>query len=230
MVRKDIAQTRADLAQWHQQSAELHLQQEKNNRDIAVFEEREKAIKEKKLDIERRITRLEEESNAQQELFHDLNKEMGKKKENFIRSTQVCDSAKNKLEERQKKRQWLENEIGSMRLDIEKLEMRNVQIDVQVEELDRRISTNDNNKRSISLNHEKELQDLEDNNKNLKLNQATLDQLDKKVNDTKEKIKSCNNEMDDLEVELKKIQEWISQEKARSYLWFKSIGGGRTER
>lgn len=110
----------------------------------------------------------------------------------------------------------LENEIGSMRLDIEKLEMRNVQIDVQVEELDRRISTNENNKRSISLSHEKELQELEENKKNLKLKQATLDQLDKKVNDTKEKIKSCNNEMDDIEAELKKIQERISQEKARS--------------
>ncbi len=215
-TRKKIAETRAELAQWHQQSAERHLMQEKNNREIAVLEEREKAFEEKKREIDHRLALLEEENNTQQEILVELEEEKKKRNKEFQKSSQEYESINQKLDERLKKRQLLENEIGSVRSTILELETRILQIKVQSEELDRRISVYEDDHKTIASNHKKDLDELEENRKNISHQKALIDQIDEKINGTEEKLQTCVREIEEKEARFRKIQEKISQEKGKS--------------
>jgi chromosome segregation protein len=66
-IRKQILDLRSQLNDWHRQSALLHEQRETINRDLAVSDERRRALLQQQQDLNLELTRLVEST----EVFQD---------------------------------------------------------------------------------------------------------------------------------------------------------------
>ncbi len=53
LLREELQSVRSELNEWHRQSAELHNQREKISRDLAVLDERQRALLDQQVTLRR---------------------------------------------------------------------------------------------------------------------------------------------------------------------------------
>ncbi len=137
--RERLSGLRAQLNGWHRQSAELHNQREAISRELAVLEERRRAL------THTQASALSDQEHAMDEL-HLANERYGEAEQDVVRvqgeyeeaKSQLA-SAQNSLQTRQSERASLEEQLTLIRDQIENLSQQRAENNARLDELKSRI-------------------------------------------------------------------------------------------
>jgi chromosome segregation protein len=137
--RERLSGLRAQLNDWHRQSAELHNQREAISRELAVLEERRRALTNSQAAI------LSDQEHALNEL-HLANDRFHEAEQDILRVQSELEEAKNQLanaqallQARQAERAALENELAQIRGQLESLSQQRAENNARLDELKSRI-------------------------------------------------------------------------------------------
>ena len=139
--RERLSGLRAQLNGWHRQSAELHNQREAISRELAVLEERRRAL------THTQASALSDQEHAMDEL-HLANERYGEAEQDVVRvqgeyeeaKSQLA-SAQNSLQTRQSERASLEEQLTLIRDQIENLSQQRAENNARLDELKSRIES-----------------------------------------------------------------------------------------
>ncbi|MBK8822128.1 MAG: AAA family ATPase [Anaerolineales bacterium] len=139
--RERLSGLRAQLNGWHRQSAELHNQREAISRELAVLEERRRALTNTQAAV------LSDQEHAMDEL-HLANDRYGEAEQDVVRiqgeyeeaKTQLA-NAQNSLQTRQSERAALEEQLAVTRNQIENLSQQRAENNARLDELKSRIES-----------------------------------------------------------------------------------------
>jgi chromosome segregation protein len=139
--RERLSGLRAQLNGWHRQSAELHNQREAISRELAVLEERRRALTNTQASI------LSDQEHAMDEL-HLANDHYGEASQEVTRIQREYEEAKsqlanaqNSLQARQSERAALEEQLAVTRNQIESLSQQRAENNARLDELKSRIES-----------------------------------------------------------------------------------------
>ncbi len=137
--RERLSGLRAQLNDWHRQSAELHNQREAISRELAVLEERRRSLTNSQAAI------LSDQEHALNEL-HLANDRFHEAEQDILRVQGELEEAKNQLanaqaslQARQAERAALENELAQIRGQLESLSQQRAENNARLDELKSRI-------------------------------------------------------------------------------------------
>ena len=139
--RERLSGLRAQLSGWHRQSAELHNQREAISRELAVLEERRRALTNTQASL------LSDQEHAADEL-HLANDRFGEAEQDAARILSEYEEAKsqlanaqNSLHSRQSDRAELEEQLSQIRNQIEALSQQRAENNARLDELKSRIES-----------------------------------------------------------------------------------------
>ena len=139
--RERLSGLRAQLSGWHRQSAELHNQREAISRELAVLEERRRALTNTQASL------LSDQEHAADEL-HLANDRFGEAEQDAARILSEYEEAKsqlanaqNSLHSRQSDRAELEEQLAQIRNQIEALSQQRAENNARLDELKSRIES-----------------------------------------------------------------------------------------
>jgi len=138
-VRSQLLELRGQLNGWHGQSAELHSQREKQSRELAVLDERKRALMEQGLILEADLTRQEEEEKSRQNRLDGLVLEEERLNAELTDARIQVEAARKALQTRQKERETIEQKLRDGRRQLAGAETRQVQHKAHQDELQNRI-------------------------------------------------------------------------------------------
>ncbi|MBC7875755.1 MAG: chromosome segregation protein SMC [Anaerolineales bacterium] len=137
--RERFSDLRTQLNGWHRQSAELHNQRESISRELAVLEERRRALTNTKTSV------LADQEHAMDEL-HLANERYGEAEQDTARIQSEYEEAKsqflnaqNSLQTRQSERAALEEQLANTRNRIESLSQQRAENNARLDELKSRL-------------------------------------------------------------------------------------------
>ncbi len=137
--RERLSGLRAKLNGWHRQSAELHNQREAISRELAVLEERRRALTNTQAAI------LSDQENALNELylandrFHESEQDITRVQNEYEEAKSQLVNAQNSLQVRQSERATLEEELTRIRGQVESLSQQRAENNARLDELKSRI-------------------------------------------------------------------------------------------
>ncbi|HWQ05299.1 MAG TPA: chromosome segregation protein SMC [Longilinea sp.] len=138
-VRSQLQELRGQLNGWHSQSADLHSQREKQSRELAVLDERKRALMEQGLLLEADLTRQEEEEKSRQNRLDGLILEEERLKAELNDARTQVEAARDALQVRQKDQETVEQKLRDARRQLAGAETRQVQQKAHQDELQNRI-------------------------------------------------------------------------------------------
>jgi chromosome segregation protein len=137
--RERLSGLRAQLNGWHRQSAELHNQREAISRELAVLEERRRALTNTQAAI------LSDQEHALNELhlandrFHESEQDILRVQNEYEEAKSQLANAQNSLQTRQSERAALEEELTQIRGQVESLSQQRAENNARLDELKSRI-------------------------------------------------------------------------------------------
>ncbi|HEX7568476.1 MAG TPA: chromosome segregation protein SMC [Anaerolineaceae bacterium] len=140
-LRDQLMEVRERLNGWHTQSAELHQRREKISRDLAVMDERQRALQDQALNLERDVNRLIEDRATRQERIKKLADEKKQLDEELIEAQNQVSSASKILEARSRERQQVEYSLRDTRQKLTASQTRQVQIKAHQNEVRQRLES-----------------------------------------------------------------------------------------
>ncbi|HEX7393638.1 MAG TPA: chromosome segregation protein SMC [Anaerolineaceae bacterium] len=140
-LRDQLMEVRERLNGWHTQSAELHRRREKISRDLAVMDERQRALQDQALNLERDANRLNEDRATRQERIKNLVDEKKQLDEELIEAQNQVSSASKTLEACSKERRQVENSLRDTHQKLTASQTRQVQINAHQNEVRQRLES-----------------------------------------------------------------------------------------
>lgn len=160
-VRGRLQHVRAQLNEWHSQSAGLHTQREKISRTLAVMEERQRSSNEQQRSVQNDLARLEEEQKSREDRLADLDEERDRLQTELREAEERVASARKALEARQAERNELDGKLRDLRRAQVASETRQVQVKAHHAELTNRLEGLRNNQRSLNQAAARDSEDLQ---------------------------------------------------------------------
>jgi len=160
--RKAVQQTRGQLNELHNHSAEFHRQREKVNRDLAVMAERQRANQDQIQGAQVDLARLEEERSGLDERSQGLLQELAQLKKELADSQEQLNVAQAAYQARLKERDKLEQALREARRSQVNTETRQVQLRAHRNELANRKETLETSLQSLRQGLMREIQTLND--------------------------------------------------------------------
>jgi chromosome segregation protein len=166
--RERLSGLRAKLNNWHRQSAELHNQRESISRELAVLEERRRALTATQAAILSDQEHAMNELHLARERFAEAEQDANRIQSEYDEARSQLANAQNALQSRQQERAALEEQLTQTRNQIEALSQQRAENNARIDELKSRIELQqqkiENTKTSIrsgetSANKAKELYD-----------------------------------------------------------------------
>lgn len=136
--REQIQNLRHSLNEWHNQSAEKHRQREQINRDLAVVDERRRALLDQQQNFQSDLARLEEGLKIQKEKYDTLLEERDRLNAEHTEAQSMGEKARKAMRERQLEREVIEKKLHEQRHKLITTETRQVQLKAHMEELESR--------------------------------------------------------------------------------------------
>ncbi len=137
--RERLSGLRAQLNGWHRESAELHNQREAISRELAVLEERRRAL------TNTQATILSDQEHATNELhlandrFHESEQDITRVQSEFDEAKRQLETCNQQLASRNAERAALEEELAQVRNQIESLSQQRAENNARLDELKSRI-------------------------------------------------------------------------------------------
>lgn len=133
-LRQKVQALRQSLNDWHRELAKFHNRREAINRDLAVAEERVRAILEQQAGLQTQSSELEQELILAQERQESAGLEVERLEGELADSRQQAASARQALEERQQQRKEIEDQLRLARQEIANLNSRQGQYQARLSE------------------------------------------------------------------------------------------------
>jgi chromosome segregation protein len=140
-TRTHLFELRAQLADWHRQSATLHSQREAISRDLAVLEERRRALTESRQTAITEQERLADEERAAHERVDETRAEFERIQAEATDAKTQEAAAKSALAARQLERAQVEQKLDSARHNLNNFSSRRAQHQAHLNELKSRIDS-----------------------------------------------------------------------------------------
>jgi chromosome segregation protein len=139
--REELQQLRSELNNWHLSSADLHNQREKVSRNLAVLDERQRALNNQISLQQSDQTRLEEEEKIHRERVEIVRTERIAQEQAYIEAKKQAEAAQTILAEQQAARVKIEKVVHDLRRKMVASETRQVEQRAHRNELNRRRET-----------------------------------------------------------------------------------------
>lgn len=139
--REKLSSLRLQLNGWHRQSAELHTQREAISRELAVFEERRRALTSAQVSILSDQEHATNDLHLARERFAEAEQEVGRIQAELEEAKAQLTSAQNALQTRQAERGALEAQSAQTRSQIEALSQSRAENNARLDELKSRLET-----------------------------------------------------------------------------------------
>lgn len=140
-LRAKVHEVRNRLNELHARSAEVHSRWEKISRDLAVMDERRRALDEQLQTLQNEQARLEDEHRAREERLQDLSGESERLTAELGEARERTAEARKRLEARLNERNAAESRLRDLRRDQTARETRLVQLKAHQSELAHRVET-----------------------------------------------------------------------------------------
>ncbi len=137
--RERLSGLRAQLNNWHRQSAELHNQRESISRELAVFEERRRALTAAQASIMSDQEHAMDELYLARERYAEAEQEAAKIQAEYEEAQSQLANAQDALQSRQQERGALEEQLALTRSQIENLSQQRAENNARLDELKSRI-------------------------------------------------------------------------------------------
>ncbi len=139
--RERLSGLRAQLNGWHRQSAELHNQREAISRELAVLEERRRALTNTQAFIMSDQERAMDELHLANDHFGEAEQDVARIQSEYEEAKSQLANAQNSLQARQTERADLENQLGLTRNQIENHSQQRAENNARLDELKSRIES-----------------------------------------------------------------------------------------
>jgi chromosome segregation protein len=216
--RQKIRELRAQLDEWHNQSAALHLEREKISRDLAVLEERYRAQVSQRETTTAELSRMEEESKLQSERLDALQQEKEKLKADLDEAKAALEKAQTTYAEKLKEKNQVEADLRELRQSLVKAETSQVQQKAHQRELTNRLENLTESQKNLVSGLQNADQDLAKAQKELETAKQKKDDLDDALNSLEDEFDSENRGIQKLKEDLEKVtskKNQLETEKAR---------------
>lgn len=148
--RERLSGLRAQLNTWHRQSADLHGQRESASRELAVLEERRRALVASRQSLLADQERAADELHLAQERFAETEQESARLQIEYEEAKQQSSSAQQSLQTRQGERAAFEEQLLQARTQIETLRAQRAENQARLDELKSRHEAQQQKLESIS--------------------------------------------------------------------------------
>jgi chromosome segregation protein len=139
--RERLSGLRAQLNNWHRQSAELHTQRESISRELAVFEERRRSLTAAQASILSDQEHAMNDLHLARERYAEAGQEVARIQAEYEEAKTQSTNAQNALQSRQSERGALEEELTLARNQIETLSQQRAENNARLDELKSRIES-----------------------------------------------------------------------------------------
>lgn len=139
--RERLSSLRTQLNGWHRQSAELHIQRETISRELAVLDERRRALTSTQAGILSDQEHTMDELHLAKERYGEAGQELARIQTEYEEAKARSANAQNSLLTRQRERASHEDELAVIRNQIESLSQRRAENHARLDELKSRIES-----------------------------------------------------------------------------------------
>ncbi|MBL8091766.1 MAG: chromosome segregation protein SMC [Anaerolineales bacterium] len=139
--RERLSGLRAHLNEWHRKAAELHTQRETLSRELAVLEERRRALTAQQANILSDQEGASNELHLARERYQEVEKDIARVQAEADEAKNQLTNAQNALQTRQSERSSIEEQINSLRLQIESFTQARAENNARLDELKSRIES-----------------------------------------------------------------------------------------
>ncbi|MBL8099504.1 MAG: chromosome segregation protein SMC [Anaerolineales bacterium] len=139
--RERLSGLRAHLNEWHRKAAELHTQRETLSRELAVLEERRRALTAQQANILSDQEGVSNELHLARERYQEVEKDIARVQAEADEAKTQLTNAQNALQTRQSERSSIEEQINSLRLQIESFTQARAENNARLDELKSRIES-----------------------------------------------------------------------------------------
>ncbi len=189
-LRVKLTEVRSSLNNWHSQSARLHSQRERISRDLAVMDERQRALQEQQQSSQSDLARLEEEKKAQQERLHGLQTEQIRLQTELEDARVEVKKAQDQLTNHQQEREFLERSVRETRRAQVETETKKVRQTAHLDELRTRLI-------SLQKSHSDLLASITEDEEVIKAASVRLEQAQLARQEAENEIKKAENALQD---------------------------------
>ncbi|HVP22036.1 MAG TPA: chromosome segregation protein SMC [Anaerolineaceae bacterium] len=149
-LRNQLMELRGRLNGWHSQSADLHNRREKISRDLAVLNERQRALQDQAQSLERDLYQYKEDEAQRQERIKSLEDERRQLGEELAELQNQLNSARQELDLQARKRQQAENSLHEARQKLISSQTWQVQVKAHQNEIRQRLETTRENQKAAA--------------------------------------------------------------------------------
>ncbi|HCK67039.1 MAG TPA: chromosome segregation protein SMC [Anaerolineae bacterium] len=139
--RERLSGLRAHLNEWHRKAAELHTQRETLSRELAVLEERRRALTAQQANILSDQEGISNELHLARERYQEVEKDLARVQAEADEAKSQLNNAQNALQTRQSERSSIEEQINTLRLQIETFTQARAENNARLDELKSRIES-----------------------------------------------------------------------------------------
>lgn len=213
-LRKRILDLRSRLNDWHGQSASLHERRETINRDLAVADERHRALLKQQQDFNNELTRIEETIEVLQDRIDAAREEVEQIEIELIETRDQSEQARQAVENRTIERSLIEGELEGLRRGLDQLIQQQAELRTR---LDERRTQHEKHQLSYQAGvsalsqAEKALQQAE---RAVAETQQTLSLLESSQKDAESNLEKHQQERNALDSKIREEHERISLEQA----------------
>jgi chromosome segregation protein len=190
--RERLSGLRAQLNTWHRQSSELHTQREAVSRELAVMEERRRALVSSQVAVFTDKERTEDEEKLARERLAEVEQEVARLGAEYDEAKRQSSEAGQSLQSKQTERASVEEQLIAARVQIEKWTTQRAESQARLDEL---------KSRSEALQTR-----LENTNKTIQSAEAVARTVE-------EKYSQARKRRETLEAELKQVEERLENKK-----------------
>jgi chromosome segregation protein len=149
--RERLSELRSQVYTWHRQSAELHSESEKVNRELAVLDERRRALVSSTQALLAEQERTSGEEALAQERIHEIDQDVIRRQGEHEEAQAQLTAAQTALQTRQADRMGVETKLNETRLELNTLLTQRAETQARVDELKLRLEAQ--NQKRISTHN-----------------------------------------------------------------------------
>ncbi len=139
--RERLSGLRAQLNEWHRESSELHSQREEVSRELAVMEERRRALLASQTSAQSDQERASDEEKIARERLVEVEQEVARLSAEYDEAQKQYDEVQRSLQNKQTERNSLEESLQSAREKIEKWNTQRAKSQARLDELKSRLES-----------------------------------------------------------------------------------------
>jgi chromosome segregation protein len=209
-IRLKAASIRKMLDDWHEESAQLHIELERKGKELAVFEERKRALLSQQQELILEKTRLEEEEKAYHDQVAEIDENQKRLNLEFTEGQSTLKEVQEKLEGRQIERNRIDQELRTIRQNLNAKETRKIQTTSHLQELNDRLEGQqgqlDNQQQALEVSRKAVITAQQA----LTIEQERVLVIEEEYKKAQERIQALHTQIQEHEVELKTLQQGSS--------------------